>query len=191
MDKKFKKYKLKKSDQSADEICKPKKFNLQPSQKFLGEYFSSNIAERNLLIYHKIGAGKTCTAINIAENLKNKMKIVVVVPAALIGNFRDELRSQCPGDVYLKENERKKFKDPNSSSYKKLLEVSDKRIDRYYEIYSYHKFIDQQTWIDFGGGFILGYKLNKHLGVFMEGKYNKYWNRQWHDFSVGLNYVFF
>tara|TARA_Y100000114_G_scaffold133605_1_gene133188 strand:+ start:1590 stop:2684 length:1095 start_codon:yes stop_codon:yes gene_type:complete len=57
--------------------------------------------------------------------------------------------------------------------------------------YSYHKFIDQQTWIDFGGGFILGYKLNKHLGVFMEGKYNKYWNRQWHDFSVGLNYVFF
>ena len=27
--------------------------------------------------------------------------------------------------------------------------------------------------------------------VFIEGKYNKYWNRQWHDFSVGLNYVIF
>jgi superfamily II DNA or RNA helicase len=141
MDKNFKKYKLKKNAQSADEICNPKKFNLQPSQNFLGEYFPSNVADRNLLIYHKIGAGKTCTAINIAENLKNKMDIVVVVPAALIGNFRDELRSQCPGDVYLKENERKKFKDPNSSSYKKLLDVSDKRINRYYQIYSYHKFI--------------------------------------------------
>ena len=25
----------------------------------------------------------------------------------------------------------------------------------------------------------------------IEGKYNKYWNRLWHDFSVGLNYVIF
>ena len=58
--------------------------------------------------------------------------------------------------------------------------------------YAYHKFIaPRQTWIDFGAGFILGYKFNKHLGVFIEGKYNKYWNRQWHDFSVGLNYVIF
>tara|TARA_B110000977_G_C11059237_1_gene485266 strand:+ start:591 stop:1715 length:1125 start_codon:yes stop_codon:yes gene_type:complete len=58
--------------------------------------------------------------------------------------------------------------------------------------YSYHEFIgSKQTWVDLGAGFILGYRLNKHLGVFMEGKYNKYWNRQWHDFSVGLNYVIF
>ena len=58
--------------------------------------------------------------------------------------------------------------------------------------YSYHEFIgSKQTWVDLGAGFILGYRLNKHLGVFMEGKYNKYWNRQWHDFSVGLNYIIF
>ena len=58
--------------------------------------------------------------------------------------------------------------------------------------YAYHKFIaPKQTWVDFGAGFILGHKFNKHLGVFIEGKYNKYWNRQWHDFSVGLNYVIF
>ena len=58
--------------------------------------------------------------------------------------------------------------------------------------YAYHKFISpKQTWIDFGGGFILGNRLNKHLGIFIEGKYNKYWNRTWHDFSVGLNYIIF
>ena len=58
--------------------------------------------------------------------------------------------------------------------------------------YAYHKFIaPKQTWIDFGGGFILGSKINKHLGIFIEGKYNKYWNRTWHDFSVGLNYIIF
>ena len=56
--------------------------------------------------------------------------------------------------------------------------------------YSYHKFNDGQ-WTDYSGGLILGYKFNKHLGVFAEGKYNKYWNRSWHDFSVGANYVIF
>ena len=57
--------------------------------------------------------------------------------------------------------------------------------------YPYHNYIDQQNWVDFGAGFILGNRINKHLGIFIEGKYNKYWNRQWHDFSVGLNYIIF
>ena len=61
---------------------------------------------KNILIYHKIGAGKTCTAIVLAEKFKKK-KIMVVLPAALIGNFRNELRSQCPGDEYISEKNRK------------------------------------------------------------------------------------
>ena len=56
--------------------------------------------------------------------------------------------------------------------------------------YSYHKYNNGQ-WLDYSGGLILGYRLNKHLGMFLEGKYNKYWNREWHDFSLGLNYVIF
>ena len=56
--------------------------------------------------------------------------------------------------------------------------------------YSYHKFNNGQ-WIDYSGGLIFGYRFNRSLGVFLEGKYNKYWNRNWHDFSLGLNYVIF
>ena len=56
--------------------------------------------------------------------------------------------------------------------------------------FSYHKFNDGQ-WLDYSGGLIFGYKFNKSLGVFLEGKYNKYWNRTWHDFSVGINYVIY
>ena len=41
------------------------------------------------------------------------------------------------------------------------------------------------------GGVIFGQKISKQLGLFAEGKYNKYWNREWHDFSLGLNYVIF
>ena len=57
--------------------------------------------------------------------------------------------------------------------------------------FSYHKYNDDKQWMDYSGGLIFGYKYNKHLGVFIEGTYNKYWNREWHDFSLGLNYVIF
>ena len=56
--------------------------------------------------------------------------------------------------------------------------------------YSYHKFNGGQ-WIDYSGGLIFGYRFTKSLGVFVEGKYNKYWNRTWHDFNLGLNYVIY
>jgi hypothetical protein len=57
--------------------------------------------------------------------------------------------------------------------------------------YSYHMFNDDQQWYDYSGGMILGLKINKHLGTFVEGKYNKYWNREWYDFKLGINYVIF
>ena len=56
--------------------------------------------------------------------------------------------------------------------------------------YSYHKYEGSQ-WLDYSGGLIFGYKINKHLGIFTEGKYNKYWNKEWYDFKFGINYVIF
>ena len=55
--------------------------------------------------------------------------------------------------------------------------------------YSYFETTNGDQWVDYAGGLIFGWRLNKSLGVFLEGKYNKYWNREWHDFSVGINYV--
>ena len=55
--------------------------------------------------------------------------------------------------------------------------------------YSYFETTNGDQWTDYGLGLIFGWRLNKSLGVFLEGKYNRYWNREWHDFSVGLNYV--
>ena len=55
--------------------------------------------------------------------------------------------------------------------------------------YSYHRFVNDDQWIDYSGGLIFGKRFNKSFGVFLEGKYNKYWDRIWHDFSVGINYV--
>ena len=56
--------------------------------------------------------------------------------------------------------------------------------------FSYHNFVGGQ-WYDYSGGLIFGYKYNKHLGCFIEGKYNNYWNREWYDFKFGVNYLIF
>ena len=57
--------------------------------------------------------------------------------------------------------------------------------------FSYHNFIEDDQWYDYSGGLIYGIKVNKNLGYFFEGKYNKYWNREWYDFKCGVNYVIF
>ena len=57
--------------------------------------------------------------------------------------------------------------------------------------YSYHNFNDGEQWYDYSGGLIFGFKINKHLGTFVEGKYHKYWNREWYDFKLGINYIIF
>ena len=58
-------------------------------------------------------------------------------------------------------------------------------------LFSYHNFNDGEQWYDYSGGLILGTKINKSLGLFIEGKYNKYWNKEWYDFKCGINYVIF
>tara|TARA_R110000744_G_scaffold168374_2_gene286023 strand:- start:165 stop:1256 length:1092 start_codon:yes stop_codon:yes gene_type:complete len=56
--------------------------------------------------------------------------------------------------------------------------------------FSYHEFIGGQ-WMDYSAGIVYGHWINKNLGVFIEGTYNKYWNREWHGFSAGINYRVF
>ena len=148
--KEFKKYKVPISNEKMEEFCLPKKFTLQPQQKLLPELLTSKLSPwttnsniRGILVYHQIGAGKTCTAISIAEEFKKKLNIVVVLPAALIGSFVNELRSECPGDEYITEDERQKLKETKigDSLYIKIIKKSDERIEKYYTIYSYHKFV--------------------------------------------------
>ena len=56
--------------------------------------------------------------------------------------------------------------------------------------FSYYNFNEGQ-WMDYSGGIIFGHWFNKNLGIFLEGTYNKYWNRTWHGFSAGVNYRVF
>lgn len=140
----YKHYKIPKDNLTAEKYCKPRKFKLQGPQEFLPAYINPNTHYNSVLIYHRIGAGKTCSAIQIAEKWKNKRKIVFVLPASLKGNFRNELRSYCGGNNYLTDTERKQLDryEPDDKRYIDIIKRSDMRIDKVYNIYSYNKFIE-------------------------------------------------
>jgi SNF2 family DNA or RNA helicase len=140
----YKKFKVPKSNKTLEDICYPKEFKLQLPQLFLSEFINPKTPYMGVLVYHRIGAGKTCTGVRIAEKFKNTKRIIVVVPASLKNNFRNELRSLCGENNYLKPNERSELAKlhPTNKKYKEIIASSDERIDKYYEIYSYNKFVE-------------------------------------------------
>lgn len=144
INKKYNKYTIPTKKKTFNQICFPKDFQLQAPQQFLAKYINPKTNYKGVLVFHKIGAGKTCTAVNIAEQWKGNRKIIVVVPASLIGNFRNELRSLCAGNAYLTASERTILEGlhPSKREYKDIISRSDKRIDKYYQIYSYNKFVE-------------------------------------------------
>ena len=44
-----------------------------------------------------------------------------------------------------------------------------------------------EQWDDYQAGVVFGWKLNKALGVFVEGEYTKFWDSKIYNGSVGLN----
>jgi superfamily II DNA or RNA helicase len=142
--KKFNKFKIKKTNKSYDDWCFPKKYTLQLPQEFLANFVNPNTPYMDLLVYHRIGSGKTCTSIQICEKFKKQKRIIVVVPASLRGNYRNELRSHCTGNTYITEKERDLLSklDPSDKKYMEIIDKTDERIDEYYEIYSYNKFVE-------------------------------------------------
>jgi superfamily II DNA or RNA helicase len=140
----YSKYKIPQKKKSFKEICMPEKYQLQMPQQFVSQFLNPETPYKGVLVYHRIGAGKTCTAVRVGEVFKKKRNIIVVLPASLKGNFRNELRSLCAGEEYITKAERKQLSQlhPSDNQYKEIIKKTDDRIDKYYQIFSYNKFID-------------------------------------------------
>ena len=89
-------------DDSKDISCDSKgsgKFSLLTHQEIVRDYISLYSPYRGLLLYHGLGAGKTCASIAIAEGLKHSKEILVLTPASLQQNYKNELRT-CGDSLY-------------------------------------------------------------------------------------------
>ena len=139
-------------------------FKLQTQQKFLRRILSPDSPNRNLLLVHGTGTGKTCTAIQVAEEyilrpeFQDK-RVMVVASAAVQENFRSELfqmkrvkidevagtleSKQCTGRRYLDmllriESEPANWNNPRIRD--KLERTSDRIISEFYEFMAYESF---------------------------------------------------
>ena len=46
---------------------------------------------RGILLYHGLGVGKTCASIAVAEIMNNNRDVMVLLPASLQMNYRNEI----------------------------------------------------------------------------------------------------
>jgi Type III restriction enzyme, res subunit/Helicase conserved C-terminal domain len=149
-----------------NQMCESSKstFSLQSQQKFLRRVLSPDSPVRSLLMFHGTGVGKTCTAIQVAEEyilrpeFQDK-KVLIVASAAVQDNFRTQIfdmsrvnlnpisgilqSQQCTGRRYLDmllriENEPKNWNNPEIRD--RLERTSKKLIDEFYEFSAYISF---------------------------------------------------
>ena len=45
-------------------------------------------------------------------------------------------------------------------------------------------------WFDYQAGLVTGWKISKNLGIYIEGNYQKFWDRKVYSAKAGLNYQF-
>lgn len=78
------------------EICKSTEMSLAPQQKFMGQIMGQASNFNNMLIFHGLGSGKSCTSIVVGEALKNasNQRLLFVVPAPLVDQYYEEIAGE-------------------------------------------------------------------------------------------------
>ena len=78
--------------------CNSSTFDILPHQKFVQNFLSVHTPYNSLLLFHGLGSGKTCTAIGVAEemrdyliNMNHQGKIYVVAAPNVLENFELQL----------------------------------------------------------------------------------------------------
>jgi superfamily II DNA or RNA helicase len=140
---KFKNKKDTKIYKTRKQLCFPKHFEYQLPQKFVSQFINPNTEYKSLLLYHKIGSGKTCAAIQIAEEWKDKRKVFIITPASLKSNMYKEFRSECTGNTYVSDEERLQLNTLSPEENHNLITKINNRINKSVTILSYNKFINK------------------------------------------------
>ena len=107
-----------------DKLCNQTEFELSPTQMFVRNFLSFQTPYNNLLLYHGLGTGKTCSAILVCEEMRKLMKdlgiqkrIIIVCSPNVQENFKLQLFDErklkningrwnlraCTGNSFIKE----------------------------------------------------------------------------------------
>ena len=106
MDRLFSRYSDQLAAEEKDITCANRggeEFSLLTHQQIIRDYINLYTPYRGLLIYHGLGAGKTCGSIGIAEGFRESKQIIIMTPASLRTNYIEEIK-KC-GDLLYKKNQ--------------------------------------------------------------------------------------
>ena len=139
---------------SRDVCTTTDEFEVTPVQRFVANFMSPRSPYMSMLLYHGVGVGKTCAAIQIAESWLDtfpRSKVIIVAPPTIQSGFYrtifdinrvkigegDEPNTaiQCTGDSYLGFAGVTLERDKD-----KIQRRINKIIDRRYAIYGYIQF---------------------------------------------------
>lgn len=154
---------LKEMRESMCSVSSSRDFKLQPSQRFLRRVMSPESPTRSMILVHGTGVGKTCTAIQIAEEyivrpeFQDK-KVLVLANPAIQENFKAQifdisrvsvdadgllLSKQCTGRRYLDMIQRAQgetLRYTDKASQQKIVNLANKIIGEFYEFQGYLTF---------------------------------------------------
>lgn len=71
-------------------------------QRFIKDFMQFKGPNRGLLLFHSVGTGKTRSSITVAETLMQHMDVMIMLPAALAGNYINEIR-KCGNQLFRNE----------------------------------------------------------------------------------------
>ena len=145
-------------EEEAEILCNAQ-IELAPNQQFVRNFLSVETPYNSLLLYHGLGTGKTCSAISVAEEMRDYMKqmginqqIIVIASPNVQDNFRlqlfdeRELREIEPGVWNIRACTGNKFiKEINPMNMKgltrdKIIKQIRRLISSHYLFFGYNEF---------------------------------------------------
>ena len=154
-------------------ITSSRDFKLQSSQRFLRRVMSPESTTQSIMLVHGTGSGKTCTAIQIAEEFIVRpefqdKKVFVLANPAIQENFKTQIFSvskvssdadglvlskQCTGRRYLdmlQRSQAEPLRFTDKASQERIMALASKLISEFYEFRGYAEFanvVDRQKLV--------------------------------------------
>ena len=137
--------KVDKIDYNFEDKCKSEQFNLSNYQRFIKTFLSPNTPYNGVLLFHGTGVGKTCSAIQIAEQFKDfyNHKIRIILSQSIESGWKRNIYdpnkdgNQCTRNTY----KHLLDSDIKESVFKKDIgRQVNKIIKTKYEFFGYQKF---------------------------------------------------
>ena len=143
-------------------LCSPDiPFELEPYQMFVRNFLSSQTPYNGLLLFHGLGTGKTCSSIQVCEDMRIyfnqlgiKKKIIIVASPVVQQNYKLQLFDErklklidghwnlksCTGNKFIKEINPMSMKGLSKNKVKQQI---DKIIRQSYEFMGYTEFANK------------------------------------------------